>query len=117
MHVDLHWHRNSFWFGMTNYIPHYTKKKQILSRKEQALRRLVHSNAPDDKLVAAAEEVRDARVRVRVRVLRAQRATIVPKDDACKQYEKIDARIQTIAETSIAIILSEFGYTSNGNGT
>ena len=98
---------------MTNYIPHYTKKKQILSCKEQALRRLVQSNAPNDKLVAAAREVRDARIRV----LRAQRATIVPKDDAYKQYEKIDARIQTIAETSITMILSEFGYTSNGNDT
>ena len=94
---------------MTNYIPHYTKKKQILGRKEDALRRLINSQSPDDKLIAAAEDVRDARIRV----LRAQCATIVPKDDACKRYEKIDARIQIIAETSIAIILTEFGYTSN----
>lgn len=90
---------------MTNYIPHYTKKKQILGRKESTLKRLISSNASSDKLVAAAEDVRDARVRV----LRAHRATVVPKDDAQTLYDKIDRRIKSILETPIKSILAEFG--------
>ena len=99
---------------MTNYIPHYTKKKQILARKELALERLIAGDAAPDKLVSATEDVRDARVRV----LRAQRATIVPKDDAYLQYEKIDARIQSILETPVTAILAEFGCAElNADGT
>ncbi len=94
---------------MTNYIPHYTKKKQILARKEEALRRLISSRAPQDKLLGAAEVVRDARIRV----LRAQRSTIVPKDDAQQAYDRIDARIQRIENTPIDAILLEFGYQSS----
>ena len=58
---------------MTNYIAHYTKK-QILARKEADLRRLIDSRADFTKPIEAAEDVRDARVRV----VRAHRATIVP---------------------------------------
>ncbi len=90
---------------MTNYIPHYTKKKQILGRKESALKRLISSGAPSGKLIAAAEDVRDARIRV----LRAQRATVVPKDDAHMIYERIDRRIRSILEVPIESILAEFG--------
>ena len=90
---------------MTNYIPHYTKKKQILARKEEALRRLISSRASKDKLLAAAELVRDARIRA----LRAQRATLVPKDDAQEVYDKIDAQIQRIENTPLDAILLEFG--------
>ena len=89
---------------MSNYVPHYTKKKWILDRKESALQRLVDADAPADKLIAAAEDVRDARIRV----LRAQRATIVPKDDAQILYAKIDDRIQAVRDTPITSILSEF---------
>ena len=48
---------------MTNYIAHHTKKKQILARKEAVLHRLIDSDSPPDKLIAAAEDVRDARIR------------------------------------------------------
>ena len=93
---------------MTNYIPHYTKKKQILARKEEDLRRLISSHADDEKLLGAAEIVRDARIRV----LRAQRATIVPKDNAQEAYDRIDARIHKIENTPIDSILLELGYTT-----
>jgi hypothetical protein len=92
---------------MTDYIPHYTKKKQVLARKEDALSRLIRRNAPMSKVVAAAEGVRDARIRV----VRAQRATIAPRDDAQEQYDALDARIEAIANTPIAVLLAEFGYT------
>ena len=90
---------------MTSYVAHHTKKKQILARKEAALQRLVDSNAPVTKLVAAADEVRDARIRV----LHVQRSIIVPKDDADVLYAKIDRKIQTIADTPTSAILAEFG--------
>lgn len=96
----------SWRLAVPNYIPHYTKKKQILVRSEEALRRLIRSNATEEKLITAAENVRDARIRV----LRAQRATIVPTGDAQERYKKIDARIQRIAQTPTAVILQEFGW-------
>jgi len=96
---------------MSNYIPHYTKKKQILSRKEEALRRLISSDAPREKLFRAGGDVRDARIRV----LRAQRATIVPKDDAQEAYETIDSRIRKLEETSTVAVLLEFGCMIENN--
>jgi hypothetical protein len=70
-----------------------------------ALRRLIAGGVAPDKLMAAAVDVRDARVRA----LRARRATIVPKDDAYVQYARIDTKIQEILETSPLDILAEFG--------
>ena len=90
---------------MSNYIPHYTKKKQVLARKELALERLIARGEPRQKVVAAAEEVRDARIRV----LRARRATIVPRGDADTQFQKLDDRIQQLLSTSLDSILAEFG--------
>ena len=90
---------------MTSYIAHHTKKKQILARKEAALQRLVDSAAPAAKLIAAADDVRDARIRV----LRVQRSIIVPKDDAHVLYARIDRKIETISETPASTILAEFG--------
>ena len=89
---------------MTNYVPHYTKKKQILARKEDYLRLLLIQNASPEKIFAAAKDVRDARIRV----LRAQRATIAPKGDAQVQYGRLDARIQVIAAMSVGTILAEY---------
>ncbi len=95
---------------MTNYIPHYTKKRQILRRKEEALRLLISENAPKSKTVAYSEEIRDARIRV----LRAERATI-PPTHARERYEEIDARIRVIEESPVAAILAEFGYTMDAD--
>jgi hypothetical protein len=90
---------------MTSYIAHHTKKKQILARKEAALQRLVDTAASAVKLVAAAQDVRDARIRV----LRAQRAIIVPKAEADVVYAKIDRKIEVIANTPASNIVAEFG--------
>ena len=90
---------------MANYIAHHTKKKQILTRKEAALARSIDANATTETLIAAAEDVRDARIRV----LRSQRSTILPKGDADTQYAKIDAKIKALSNTPTATILAEFG--------
>ncbi len=89
---------------MSNYIPHHTEKKQTLSRKEDFLRRLVIQNASQERILAAVEEVRDARIRV----VRAQRATITPTADGQVKYDKLDARIQGIATTPLETIVAEF---------
>ena len=73
---------------------------------------MIDSAAPTDKLIAAAGEVRDARIRV----LRVKRSIIVPKDDADTQYAKIDAKIERISETTATAILSEFGCEINADG-
>ena len=94
--------------GMASYIAHHTKKKRVLARKEAELRRLIKSGAPADKLISAAELVRDARIRV----LRVTRSNILTKRDAASLYAKIDARIERVAETQATAILSEFGYST-----
>ena len=48
---------------MTNYLPHTSKKLHILQRREFAIFRLIQENAPHYKIVHAAEELRDARIR------------------------------------------------------
>ena len=93
---------------MASYIAHHTKKKRILGRKEADLQRLINTHTPADKLVAAAEVVRD----VRIRVLKVRRAFIVTGSDAASQYAKIDAKIKRVAETTATAILSEFGYST-----
>lgn len=87
---------------MTSYIAHHTKKKQILARKEAALRRLIAANAPAPKLDAAARLVRDARIRV----LHVRRSLIVPDGDVVDLYARIDSEIAKAS--SLATILAEF---------
>ena len=90
---------------MTSYIAHHTKKKQILARKEAALQRFMAALAPASKLFAAAEQVRDARIRV----LHVDRSIVVPKDDADILYARIDRKIEELANTPAQSILAEFG--------
>lgn len=87
-----------------NYIPHYTKKKEILNRKEFYLEQFIRSNADEDKLVEAAEEVRDARIRV----LNAKKSTIPPVGDD-ELYAEIDAKIEKASKVTVNDILEEFG--------
>lgn len=96
---------------MANYLAHHTKKKRILARKEADLKRLVAKSAPLAKLIAAAERVRDARLRV----LRVQRSLIIPTGDAETQYSKLDARVEAVAATPASTILAELGYSCDGN--
>lgn len=88
---------------LMNYIPHYTKKKQQLARRKAALVRLLNSDASVTKLLAAAEEVRAAKVRV----LRAQRATLAPTDRNTEQFERVDARIAEVEQQTAAELLRQ----------
>ncbi|MDC0937200.1 hypothetical protein OAS39_13025 [Pirellulales bacterium] len=90
---------------MASYLPHHTKKQQILSKKEAQLKRLILGDAAAVKLLAAAREVMDARIRV----LQARRATIAPTAKAETQLDKLDVRIQAAKAGSLYDILEEFG--------
>jgi hypothetical protein len=87
-----------------NYIPHYTKKKQILARKQHRLRRLIERRVTPQKLISAADAIREARIRV----LRAQRATIPPKGDAHVLFDKIDRKIDALLKMTPQDILAHF---------
>jgi hypothetical protein len=96
---------------MSNYLPHYTKKRQTQSRKEETLRRLIKLGASEDKLIAAAEEVRAARIRT----FRASLAKL-PSGGRIVTVEsaKIEFQIEVIMATSAHAILAEFYVNMTG---
>jgi len=49
---------------MSNYIPNYRKKKDILEKREFKLIKAIDSNLSPDKLTFLAQEVRKAQLRV-----------------------------------------------------
>ena len=89
---------------MTNYIPHHTKKIQILKRRELKLCRLIQRGKEEKIIIAAAEEVRKARIRV----LRAQRAEIPPMyDPEAEHFSIIDDKISALLVTPIEEIIAD----------
>jgi hypothetical protein len=92
---------------VSNYLPHYTKKRQSLQRKELALRRLIDRGADSIKLAFSALEVREARVQV----LRARLATVPPR---CDEYGELIAQLQAkigAERVDPGDVLREFGWT------
>jgi hypothetical protein len=90
---------------MSNYIPHYTKKREARRRREQALQRLVERGVGGAKLIQAAEEVRAARVRE----LLARLARIPPADGRkSASFRKITADIEALRVMRVEAILEEF---------
>ncbi len=91
---------------MPCYVAYHQKKLLGCQRKEARLARLIAGGKPPlEKLVEAALEVRDARVRV----LRVRRSLIAPAGDALDAYRVIDSKIHAIEATSADEILNEFG--------
>lgn len=91
---------------MSNYLPHDTKKREVLKREEATLRRLIDSGAKADRLIAQATVVRDARVRV----LRAKRATVVPREQYRNHYDRLSQEIEEQRSVMPESILAEFGF-------
>ncbi len=88
---------------MSNYLPHSSKKLQILQRREISLFALINADAPPDKIVAAAEKVREARIR-------AIEAEYASAGVATLKSSIRDKRIEIIRELPIETILAYFGY-------
>ena len=86
---------------MSNYLPRTQKKRERQERLENDLRRLIARGADADKLLAAAEDVRAARIRT-VRALRQHCCFI----GSTAHY---DAAIAALQATPAAAILAEFG--------
>lgn len=86
---------------MSNYLPRTRKKFERQQRVETDLRRLVAKRAEPDRLVAAAEEVRAARVRT----VRANRQHCW----AIGSEARYDAEIAALRATPVEAILNEFG--------
>ncbi len=89
---------------VSNYLPHHTKKRQARAARERKLRRLIAAGAPTERLLKAATEVRDARVRE----LRARLAQVPPVDDGTGRRARLQALIRAAAEVEASAVLAEF---------
>lgn len=85
---------------MSNYLPRTAKKRERQERLENDLRRLIAKGADRERLIAAAEEVRAARVRT----IRAYRQHCW----AIGSTARYDAMIAAIQATPLDTILDEF---------
>lgn len=89
---------------MTCYIANHQKKNEILARKEDAMTRLIERAASEEKLLKAAERIRDARVRV----LRAKRALILPRGDFQDAFDAVDAKIAEVMALTPYQLLDDY---------
>ena len=87
---------------MTQYLPHSSKKLTTLHRRELAVFKLIVNGACHQKLVDAAELVRDSRIR-------AIEASIA--SDGPRSGRNIyDDHIHLIRGRPVDVILAYFGY-------
>ena len=90
---------------VASFIPNHRKKLDRLKRVEGDLRRLLARGAGLDKLLKAAAEVRDCRVRV----LKA-RQNKIPERTAVERaaFLKLHARVQELQAMPAENVLAEF---------
>ncbi len=87
---------------MANYLPHSSKKLAILQRREMTLFKLIDENAPHTKIVDAAKQVREARIRT----IEARIASDGPRAGPNIH----DRYIEFVREMPLETILTYFGY-------
>ena len=85
---------------MSNYLPRTQKKRERQERLENDLRRIVARGASSDQLMAAAEEVRLARIRT----IKADRQHCW----AIGSTVRYDAKIAALEAARADVILDEF---------
>lgn len=95
---------------MSNYIPHHTKKRERLRRLVRDLRSAVAKNAPEERILKLAEEVRQAEIRV----LRADRALAPRSERGTDARAMFDAKISNLEATSIEDVLERHGVRLKG---
>ena len=90
---------------MASFIPHHTKKKEGLVRKENALRRLIERGAGRVKLLSAAIKVRDGRIAL----LRAKQSRNLwgPTPNRAV-FLKDEERIRALQAVTAEAVLAEF---------
>jgi hypothetical protein len=90
---------------VASFIPNHRKKQERLDRLEKDLRRLLEFGASQEKLLTAATQIRDCRIRV----LRAKQNQI-PERTAAERaaFLKLEAKITALRATPAENILTEF---------
>ena len=93
-------------FGaMASFVPNHRKKSDRLERVEGDLRRLITRGAGQDKLLEAAAEVRDCRIRV-LKAKQNQNPERNPKERAT--FLRMSAKIRTLQTMPAETVLAEF---------
>jgi len=90
---------------VASFVPYHRKKKERLNRLEQDLRRLVYNGASGERLLTAATEICDCRIRV----LRAKQNQN-PERNATERaaFLKLEAEIAALRSLPAQAVLSEF---------
>jgi len=95
---------------MASFVANHRKRIRSLRRKEGELRRLIDREASEKKLLAAASEVREARIRV----LRVKQYS---NPETCVDratYVKIEDEINAIRALSEEAVLGDYLPAKNG---
>jgi hypothetical protein len=87
--------------NMANYVAHYTKKLQTLTRKKLDLKRLLSGQWTEEEVAIAAEEVRESQIRV----LEAKKAQIPPCEANAQRIHSIDKEIEECKCLDVAEIV------------
>ena len=90
---------------MASFVPYHRKKKEHLAKKEQELRRLIERSASREKLLIAALEVRDGRIRV-LRALQNQNPERNARERAL--FLKHGDQIKALLALTPEIVLAEY---------
>jgi hypothetical protein len=88
-----------------NTITNHRKKKERLAKKERELQRLIERGASREKLLQAALEVRDGRIRV-LRALQNQNPERNAKDRAI--FLKHTDQIKVLLDLTAEMVLDEY---------
>jgi hypothetical protein len=91
---------------MSNYLPHYAKKKQILEKRERELRHALKNNLGEAQITRAAERVRDAKIRT----IESALAQIAPSLDVRfeRQREQLKVEIERWQGTATEVIVARY---------
>jgi hypothetical protein len=98
---------------MTCYIANHQKKLRALARRELDLLRTLQRGKGDSEVLAAAEEVRAARVRV----LQVQHSKVSPCESNERLLKELQEQIRLCQATPISDIVAEFRAKLEHEGT
>jgi hypothetical protein len=94
---------------MASFVPYHRKKQERLERNEEVLRRLIERGASREKLLKAALELRDGRIRV-LRAKQNQNPERNVRERAV--YLKDEEKIKVLRAVTAEAILAEFVRTA-----
>jgi hypothetical protein len=98
---------------MTCYVANHQKKLRALARRELDLLRTLQRGKDDSEVLASAEEVRAARVRV----LQVQHSRISPCERNERLLKELREQIRLCQATPISDIVAEFRARLQREGT